>query len=92
MVAEKVTVYNIFYFGEIVFNITFCHKKEIPRWNEYGLCTHLQSSGVVFLKTRNYTHRFCTLFTDHLCRFRMPNCRLLQTMQSRFFPFGFWPG
>ena len=34
-----------------------------------GDSTHLQSSGVVFLKTRNYTHRFCTLFTDHLCLF-----------------------
>ena len=29
--------FTIFYFCEIVFKITFCHKKEIPHWNEYRL-------------------------------------------------------
>ena len=28
----------MFYFCEIFFKITFCHKKEIPHWNEYRLC------------------------------------------------------
>ena len=65
----------------------------LPTLNGGGHIVHIYNQVVWYFSKQGTAHiGFVHCLQIIFVCFRMPNCRLLQTMQSRFFPFGFWPG